>query len=134
MDCWVRTSEWLACCYKMVYIHIGSVYYFFKIWMNIFWVIFVDYFLNFNTCKYSIFVIMIIALRWIVELEQASGLHGAIRQFTFISKVFTIFLKFGWIFFELYLLITFWTLILVSILYLWLQQLYWEDCCVEASG
>ena len=54
-------------------------------------VIFVDYFLNFNTCKYSIFVIMIIALRWIVELEQASGLHGAIRRFTFISEVFTIF-------------------------------------------
>ena len=34
---------------------------------------------------------MIIALRWIVELEQASGLHGAIRRFTFISEVFTIF-------------------------------------------
>ena len=97
------------------------------------WVMFVDYFLGFNTCKHSIFVIMIIALGWIVELEQAGGLHGAIRWFTFILEVFTIFWKFGWIFFELYLLITFWTLILVSILYLWLLQLYWEDCCVGAS-
>ena len=98
------------------------------------WVIFVDYFLNFNTCKHSIFMIMIIMLGWIVQLEQAGGLHGAIRQFTFILEVFTIFWKLGWIFFELYLLITFWTLILVSILYLWLRQLYWENCCVRASG
>ena len=81
------------------------------------WIIFVDYFLNFNICKHSIFVIMIIALGWIVELEQTGGLHGAIKWFTFILEVFTIFWKFGWICFELYLLITFWTLILVSILY-----------------
>ena len=52
---------------------------------------FVDYFLDFNTCKHSIFVIMIIVLRWIVELEQAGGLHGAIRWFIFILEVFNIF-------------------------------------------
>ena len=62
------------------------------------WVMFVDYFLEFNTCKHSIFVIMIIVLRWIVELEQAGGLHGAIRWFIFILEVFNIFWKFGWIF------------------------------------
>ena len=52
----------------------------------------VDYFLDFNTCKHSIFVIMIIALGWIVELEQAGGLHGVIRRFIFILGVF---IKFG---------------------------------------
>ena len=39
------------------------------------WVIFVDYFLDFNTCKHSIFVIMIILLGWDVELEQVGGLQ-----------------------------------------------------------
>ena len=60
------------------------------------WVIFIDYFLNFNTCKHSIFVIMIIVLGRIVELEQAGGQHSVIRRFIFILKVFNIFKKFGW--------------------------------------
>ena len=59
------------------------------------WVIFVYYFLNFNICKHSIFVIMIIALGRIVELEQAGGQHSVIRRFIFISEVFIIFKKFG---------------------------------------
>ena len=42
-------------------------------------------------CLHSIFVIMIIVLGWIVELEQAGGLHSAIRWFTFILEVFIIF-------------------------------------------
>ena len=32
---------------------------------------------------------LIIVLGWIVEFEQASGLYGAIRLFTFIMEVFT---------------------------------------------
>ena len=31
-----------------------------------------------------------IVFGWIVELEQAGGLHDAIRQFTFILRVFII--------------------------------------------
>ena len=47
--------------------------------------------ISLNTCKHFIFVIMIIVLGRIVELEQAGGLHGAIRWFTFILEVFIIF-------------------------------------------
>ena len=61
---------------------------------------------------------LMIVLGWIVELEQAGGLHGAITWFTFIFEVFIIFLKIWMDIFELYLLINFWTSILVSILYL----------------
>ena len=66
------------------------------------WVIFVDYFLDFNTFKRSIFVIMIIVLEWNVELErnveleQAGDLHGVIKRFTFILRVFITFWKFGY--------------------------------------
>ena len=61
---------------------------------------------------------LMIVLGWIVELEQVGGLHGAIRRFTFIFEVFIIFLKIWMDIFELYLLINFWTSILVRILYL----------------
>ena len=90
MDCCIEASGWLAWCYKVVTIDIESVIKFEN--LDVYGcVIFVDYFLNFNTCKHSIFVIMIITLGWIVQLEQAGGLHGAIRQFTFILEMFTIF-------------------------------------------
>ena len=55
------------------------------------WVIFVDYYFFSNTYKHSIFMIMIIVLGWIVELKQADGSNGAIRQFTFILEVLIIF-------------------------------------------
>ena len=35
VDFWVGASGWIAWCYKTVYIHIESVYYFMKIWMDI---------------------------------------------------------------------------------------------------
>ena len=35
VDFWVGAIGWLAWCYKVVYIHIGSVYYFLNFWMDI---------------------------------------------------------------------------------------------------
>ena len=122
MNCWVGASRWLAWCYKAVYIHIGSVYYFLKIWMDIvelyllttFWtsILVSILYCGYNNC-----------VGWIVVLEQVGSLDGVIRWFQLILGVF---IKIWKDIVELCLLIaTCFFQILISILFLWLWYLYW---------
>ena len=70
VDCCVGSNGWLAWCYKAIYIHIESVYYFLKIWILLSYVCWL-HFLDFNTCRaswLSLFVWMkiLIDLVWFV--------------------------------------------------------------------
>ena len=85
----VGASEWLAWWYKVVQYYIGSVSYSLELWMDIVELLLYDYInVFFNICKYFILWCWWLVLWWVVEMEQAGGLHGVIRWYIFILGVF----------------------------------------------
>ena len=70
-----------------------------------FWVMFFDYFLDFNTCYIDN------CIGWIVVLEQVGSLHGIIRLFRLILGVFIKFRnldEYGWGIFVDFFYLFFW--------------------------
>ena len=78
---------------------------------------------------------LIIVLWWVVELEQAGGLHGVIRQFQLILRVFIKQGKFGWILLSyICLIILFFIPIFVSFYIVMLIIVLWWIFELEQAG